>query len=210
MLYLGDFAAGATVHVPWSTNDNQGAAITRSVNGSIRIYKNNSTTQRTSSNGITDSEDFDDPVTGVHLITIDLSDNTDAGFYAAGNNYHVMLQGATINSQTVNRWLATFSIANRVSASPGVRQNVAFSNFLFYMTDSTNHSALTGLTDASFTKQESIDGASFTALSGTVSEIGVGWYKIDLTAAELNGNNVALRFAATGADTTNLSVITSD
>jgi hypothetical protein len=111
-MYLGDYGAGDTVYVPWNSNADTGASITRATNGSIRIYKDNSVTQRTSANGITDSEDFDS-VTGTHLVSIDTSDNTDVGFYVAGHDYHVMLVGAVIDGETVNAWLGSFSIENR-------------------------------------------------------------------------------------------------
>lgn len=114
---LGDFATGATVHVPWASNGADGASITRATDGTIRVYKNASTTQRTSSAGITDAEDFDTQ-TGVHWITIDLSDNTDAGFYAAGNNYTVVLNGAVIDGKTINTVLGHFSIQNRYGSAP--------------------------------------------------------------------------------------------
>ena len=118
MINLGDVATGVTIQVPWSTNAADGSSITRATDGSIRIYKDNGTTQRSSSSGITDNEDFDS-ITGVHLLNIDLSDNTDAGFYAASHNYHVMLVAATIDGKTVNSWLATFSIQNRYSSPSG-------------------------------------------------------------------------------------------
>lgn len=109
MMYLGDYPTSATVRFMWNSNAVAGESITRSTNGSIRIYKNNSTTERSSSAGITDTEDFDS-LTGVHHCNIDLSDNTDAGFYAAGNEYQVVLQGATIDSKSINAVLAHFSI----------------------------------------------------------------------------------------------------
>jgi len=115
--YLGDFRINKTVIVPWNTNGANGASITRATNGSIRIYKNNSTTERTSAAGITDNEDFDS-LTGVHLINIDLADDTDAGFYAAGNDYIVVLAAATIDGQTVNHAIAMFSIENRSPLMP--------------------------------------------------------------------------------------------
>lgn len=108
-VHLGDFPTSATVHLKWDTNAVAGESITRATNGSIRIYKGNSTTQRSSSNGITDSEDHD-ALTGVHHCTIDLSDNTDAGFYAAGNEYQVVLAAATIDGKVINATLASFSI----------------------------------------------------------------------------------------------------
>lgn len=112
MQVLGDFRTGATVRLVWNTNAVAGESITRATNGSIRIYKNGSTTERTSSAGITDTEDFD-TLTGVHHLSIDLSDNTDVGFYAAGNDYFLVLQGATIDGKTINAGLASFSIENR-------------------------------------------------------------------------------------------------
>jgi hypothetical protein len=109
MSYKGDFPVNGMVDFKWNTAGANGTSITRGTNGSIRIYKNNSTTERTSAAGITDTEDFD-TLTGVHHLRIDLSDNTDAGFYAAGNEYQVVLQGAVIDSQTVNAVIAEFSI----------------------------------------------------------------------------------------------------
>lgn len=118
MRYLGDFAAGSTVRFFWNTNGADGASITRSTDGSIRIYKNGSDVQRGSANGITDTEDFDG-VTGVHLCAIDLSDDTTAGFYAAGNDYSVWIVGAVVDTKTVNACIAQFSIQNRYP-SPSV------------------------------------------------------------------------------------------
>ena len=73
----------------------------------IRIYKAAdgaafSATQRSSSNGITSTSPFDS-LTGFHEIDIDLTDNTDAGFYAAGSLYCVVLapNDETIDSQTI-------------------------------------------------------------------------------------------------------------
>lgn len=109
---LGDFHVGATVRFMWNTGNTSGASITRDTNGTIRIYKNNSTTERSSSNGITDTEDFDS-LTGLHQCVIDTSDNTDSGFYAAGNDYFVVIQGTIIDGQTINACLAKFSIENQ-------------------------------------------------------------------------------------------------
>ncbi len=114
--YLGDFSTGATVRVPWNASGADGASITRGTDGSIRIYKDGNTTQRTSSAGITDSEDFDS-LTGVNIATIDLSDNTDAGFYAAGHDYMVVIQGAGIDGKTVNAVIGAFSIQNRYAGA---------------------------------------------------------------------------------------------
>lgn len=111
-MYLGDFIAGVTINFQWNTISLSTGSVTRDTNGTIRIYKNSSITQRSSAAGITDTEDFDS-LTGLHHCTIDLSDNTDAGFYAAGNDYTVVIQGMVIGSATINAVLAHFSIENR-------------------------------------------------------------------------------------------------
>lgn len=111
--YLGDFAEDATVHFMWDTNDSDGASVTRATDGSIRIYKDNGVAEKTSGNGITDTEDFDS-LTGIHVLTIDTSNNTgDSGFWVTGSNYIVVLVAATIDGQTVNAVLCSFSIENR-------------------------------------------------------------------------------------------------
>lgn len=115
--YIGDFRVSSTVHLKWSTNSSTGASITRATNGTVRIYKGSSTTERSSAVGITDTEDHDS-LTGVHHLSVDLSDDTDAGFYAAGNDYFAVLATATIDGQTVNHPIAQFSIENRSALMP--------------------------------------------------------------------------------------------
>lgn len=72
----------------------------------LRIYKATdgaalSATQRSSANGITMTSPFDS-LTGVHTVDIDLTDNTDAGFYASGCYYEVWLcPDETVDSQTI-------------------------------------------------------------------------------------------------------------
>ena len=72
----------------------------------IRIYRAAdgaaySATQRSSANGITMTSPFDS-LTGVHDVDIDLTDNTDAGFYAAGYRYSIVLApDETVDGQTI-------------------------------------------------------------------------------------------------------------
>lgn len=115
--YFGDLKAGATITVPFTTNAATGAAVaplTAYETADFKIYKGNSTTERASVAGITITSPFD-AITGLHMLTIDTSDNTDAGFYAAGNDYHVILSAdtETVDSQIVVAHLFTFSIQNR-------------------------------------------------------------------------------------------------
>lgn len=83
-----------------------------------------------------------------------------------------------------------------------LKKNKPLSAYEFLMTDSTNHNPTTGKT---VTVTRSIDGGAFAATTAnTATEItsptAVGIYKIDLSAADLNGTVVTLRMAATNSD----------
>jgi len=112
-MYLGDYPASHTaVCIPFDSFAAATGAPSATSNfaaGDILIYKDGGTTQRSSSSGITVSTSFDSQ-TGLQMIVIDLSDNTDAGFYAAGHEYQVGVADITIDGQTVRFWAATFSI----------------------------------------------------------------------------------------------------
>ena len=106
--YLGDYLEDTQyLDFKWDTNDASGASITRAVDGTISVYKGNSDAQSVA--GVTDTEDFDG-LTGIHHLRIDLA--ADA-FYEVGYDYSVVLSAATIDGETVNAVLATFSIENR-------------------------------------------------------------------------------------------------
>ena len=113
--YLGDFKAGGQVFCvfdSWNnaTSGKDNVTTTGFVQGDISVYKNGSTTQRTSASGISViGTDFDGH-TGMNVFSIDLNDNTDAGFYAAGNEYFVILNSITIDGSAVNLYPCSFSI----------------------------------------------------------------------------------------------------
>lgn len=111
MVDLGWIPANGVARIPWDSQDPTGAPITASgfVAADTQIYKDGSTTQRSSASGITATTDFDS-ATGCHLIAIDLSDNADAGFYAAGSEYLVMLNAVSVNGVSTRFWLARFRI----------------------------------------------------------------------------------------------------
>jgi len=124
MVYLGDFKADQTINFAWNTNAANGASITRSVDGTISVYKDNSdgssfdVTQVTT--GVTDAEDFDS-ITGVHTCCITTTD----AWYETGHDYIVVLTAATIDAQTVNSVIAHFSIDNRSAAPTAVDNAIA-------------------------------------------------------------------------------------
>lgn len=114
-IHLGNIPASSTLYVPFSTYDANGASVTITglATSDIEIYKNGSVTQRSSDSGYTlldtDGIDFDS-TTGIHGFSVDLSDNTDAGFYAVGSFYWIVVASITVSSQTVNFVAATFRI----------------------------------------------------------------------------------------------------
>jgi len=285
-LVLGNVDVNSTLYIPFHTFDSNGASITITglATSDIEIYKNGSATTRSSDNGYTlldtDGIDFNSK-TGIHGFSVDLSNNSDAGFYAAGASYFVVVSTITVDTRTVSFVAAHFNIgfANvdvveisgdsaaadncelffdgtgyagtgntiptvttltnhtaqtgdsfarigaagasltdlggmssgmkteiTTAAANTMRKNVALANFTFLMTENiSSHPPMTGLT---VTGTVSIDGASYTALTNSVSEIGTGMYKVSLAAADMNGDVIALRFTGAGADDTNVTIVT--
>ncbi len=105
MIDCGIIKPGATVRIPWGSYDGATGASEAASNfadADILVYKDGSTTQRSSASGITATTSFDSAsLTGINLIEISLADNTDAGFYAAGSEYLVLVGPVTVDTQTV-------------------------------------------------------------------------------------------------------------
>ena len=116
MINLGAVPAGTTIYIPFATYDANGASVTMTglAVTDIEIYKNGSVTQRASDAGYTlldtDGIDFDG-LTGIHGFSIDLNDNTDAGFFAVGSWYWVVVSAVTVSTQAVSFVAAVFRIA---------------------------------------------------------------------------------------------------
>lgn len=111
--FFGDYDTTETVYIPFNTFDSNdpSASVTATtlLNTDCHVHKDGGVTQRSSSSGETLSIDFDG-VTGNHLLALDLSDNTDAGFYADGSTYQVRIEGATVDGANINAWIGAFSI----------------------------------------------------------------------------------------------------
>lgn len=122
---------------------------------------------------------------------------------AAGDNISVMgmapLQPATLG-RTLN-----VDTNGRVLLQGGLRRNVALPKFTFLMTDSTNHNPATGLTVSGAVRK---DGGASAAITDSVTELANGLYEVDLSASEMDGAVIALRFTATGADDLAVTLIT--
>lgn len=125
---LDTYPSGATIYCLFDAfAGSTGAPITMTnfAVGDILIYKNGSTTQRSSTAGFTlldtDGVDFDS-ITGIHGFSIDLSDNTDSGFFAVGSQYIVVISTVTIDSQTMSFVAGGFRIvaAENTAGFPAV------------------------------------------------------------------------------------------
>lgn len=115
MLNLGKVKPGSTIYLPFDSFGANGESLTLTglAVTDIEVYKDGSMTQRGSDNGYTllDTDGIDlDGVTGIHGLSIDLADNSTAGFYAAGSRYWVVVSSVTINAQTVSFILGYFEI----------------------------------------------------------------------------------------------------
>lgn len=117
MIHLGTVRPGSTIYIPFQTFDSNDPSASVTITGlattDVEVYKDGSTTQRASDSGYslldTDGIDFD-TVTGIHGISIDLSDNTTAGFWAAGSQYMVVIASITVDAATINFIPCLFTI----------------------------------------------------------------------------------------------------
>lgn len=122
MISWGNVPLNSVIPFPFDAFDGgTGASITLTglAVTDIEIYKGTSMTQRASDAGVVlmDTDGIDlDTVTGIHGFSIDTADNTDAGFYAVGSFYWVVVASVTIDAQVVNFVAGTF----RLVATEGV------------------------------------------------------------------------------------------
>lgn len=117
MIDFGTVRPGTKLYVPFATYDSNDPTASVTMTGlavtDIEIYKDGGTTQRASDAGYTlldtDGIDFDG-VTGIHGFSVDLADNTTAGFYAAGSQYWIVVSSVTVDAGTINFIAGTFRI----------------------------------------------------------------------------------------------------
>lgn len=130
-------------------------------------------------------------------------------FTGKSSTANISVTGALIFSTPPLFSSLSVNSSGLVSVTSGVKKNQALSTFMFTMTDSTTHAPKTGLT---VTATRSLDGGTFASCTNAVTELtapsAIGDYAINLSAGDLNGNAVMLRFTATGADDLNILIVT--
>jgi len=97
-----------------------------------------------------------------------------------------------------------------IAADQKPKVNTALNNIAIYLVSSTDH--VTPVTGASPTVTISQDGGAFGAIDGSssITEVGSGWYKLNLASADMNAAVVYINVAATGADALGLTISTVD
>lgn len=113
-MWLGNYPTNFTkVVVPLTTSAADGSPVAPSSafeTADFKLYKDGSATERTSQAGWTIQSPHDS-LTGAHVLILDLSDNTDAGFYAANHVYTVLLDpDETVGGVAVRRFVGQFGI----------------------------------------------------------------------------------------------------
>ena len=185
--YLGDFDTAIDIYIVFDTADSTGLSITATVVvADIEVYKQGTgainLVQRSSTAGFTLDVDHD-AMTGTHMAAIDTSDNTDAGFYAAGNDYFVKLNTITVDGISISKWIGHFSLQNRYSA--GALRPTSAGNTL----------------DVTATGAAGIDWANIENPTTVVDLSGTDIQQVD-TAVALTTNNDKAGYSISGTITT--------
>lgn len=116
------------------------------------------------------------------------------------NNKIVLNEGLPLEfSPTQGRSYNLLTLPGLVALGPArinsLRKNTAFNNFPFKMVDTTDVKvAKPGVT---VTAQRAIDGGGFASCTNSPTEMANGFYRINLTASDLNGDSIVLRMTAT-------------
>ena len=112
-MYVGDFAPGSTVALHFNTHTAAGTPITLAGTPAVSVYKG-STTESTS--GVSLTVDYDSR-TGMHYVVVDTS--ADGTFYAAGNDFSVVITTGTVNGvSVVGTVVGRFSLHARSALRP--------------------------------------------------------------------------------------------
>ena len=187
--YLGDFDEDETVYIAFNTftsdDPSASATITNLADADIKVHKDGGTTQL-GTDGATVAINFDS-ITGNHLITIDTSAHGD---YTTGADYHVRIEGTTVDGATINAWVGHFSILNR-SHTADISAILADTNELQSDDIPGSLSTLSGKVD---TIDDFLD-TEVAAILADTNELQTDW---------TNGGRLDLLLDATLADTAEL------
>lgn len=197
----------ATVTCMFTSSDSNGAPVaplSAFEAGDVKIFKNGSATEKTSTNGLTMTSPFNGSV-GLHCLVIDTSNDTgDSGFWTAGAVYTVLLDPdtETVNGQTVLKVLGQFGIALAGSASGPSAATIA---------DAVWDEARSGhVAGGSFGEGvASVAGAVGSVTGLTASDVGAIKTKTDFLPSATAGSAGGVFIAGTNAATTVTTAFTT-
>lgn len=114
-----------------------------------------------------------------------------------------------IYSDTTMIYSDTTQIVSDIAALDAgtIPKNQAFSDFQFEMRLATDH--VTPATGKTVSGEVSLDGAAYTAVAGTISELSDGTYTFDAAAADTNCDFGTWKFSGSGCDDTFIHFKTS-
>jgi len=137
----------------------------------------------------------------ITAVDTELTSNHSAGSWNGATGFATAANQTTMQSDVT-------AIKNKTDALPSqYKKGVAYSNFsTFIVLSSDSKTPGTGLT---VTGQIQKDGGSFAALTNSITEIALGFYRVDLTAAEMTADTINLVFSATGADDRSMTISTN-
>ena len=139
----------------------------------------------------------------ITAVDTELTSNHSAGSWNGATGFATAANQTTMQSDVT-------AIKNKTDALPSqYKKGVAYSNFsTFIVLSSDSKTPGTGLS-SSITGQIQKDGGSFAALTNSITEIALGFYRVDLTAAEMTADTINLVFSATGADDRSMTISTN-
>jgi hypothetical protein len=115
MIDLAKVRPGSTLRIPfgsYAAATGAPGAVTNFADADIQVYKDGNTTARASAVGLTAITSFNGLV-GINVITVDLSDDTTAGFWSGGSEYFIVVGDITVDGQTLRFPLVRFVIGIR-------------------------------------------------------------------------------------------------
>jgi len=118
----------------------------------------------------------------------------------------VQVAGAAVSTSSAQIGVNVVS-SGAAAGVTGYKKNTAVTAFMFYM-ELTAGGPATGKTVA---VQISKDGGAFANVtdgSGTATEVASGWYQVDLTATEMNADEVAIKATETDCNQRNIKIRT--
>jgi hypothetical protein len=227
--WSGDMSNSGTVCLYYNSAYNDVLTSIGSPSFTITDFSGNTT-----NTGLTHTENFNS-VTGLNILKVDVASVIGSSSLNVFSDWAVYLSGGSINSNAVAGYcLGSLSVENRrtVLASdiwnydPGsgettlqsltnteayVKQHLPFNpsfgsgaTLPFKMVLSSDHS--TPATGKTVTAQISANGGAFVNSINAVTEIGSGWYVINLDFTELSHTVIALKFTASGTDQVDVTI----